>query len=115
MDSMTAATPRRRCRTARLRLEQLEDRLVPALTAADEVPGQLLLRVKPGTDLPALYAEHGLTQLSSFDASVPGLKLVATPTAQARSTIPALQRDPRVLYAEPNVLLSPTQVPNDPT
>jgi serine protease len=33
--------------------------------------------------------------------------------ARARALIPALQRDPRVHYAEPNFVLSLAQVPND--
>src|SRR5262249_30472114 len=106
MESMITATQRRQNRTARLLLEQLEDRLTPSLATGSDVPGQLLLRVKPGTDLTAFHAEHGLSRLRDFDASVPGLELVATSTAQARSFIPSLQQDPRVLYAEPNVVLS---------
>ena len=96
---MTASRPARRTpprdtsRTARLRVEYLEDRLVPSLAAADAVPGQLLIRFEPGVtraDVADFYADHGLSELDRFDFG-PGLRLrlVATPTPQASALIPA--------------------------
>src|SRR5262245_41947156 len=113
-------TPRRhRDRTmTRLRVEQLEDRLTPSLTAGSDVPGQLLIRFPSGVtraEIADFYADHGLSELRNFDLGLDlGLKLVATPTPLARALIPALQQDPRVRYAEPNIVVSAAQVPNDP-
>src|SRR5262245_8561139 len=113
-------TPRRhRDRaTTRLRLEQLEGRLVPSLTAGSAVPGQLLIGFQPGltrADVADFYADHGLSELKTLDIDRDkSLKLVATPTPLARELIPTLQQDPRVRYAEPNFVLTMAQVPNDP-
>src|SRR5262245_36713334 len=111
----------RRRNPGRLRVEQLEDRLTPSPAAGGDVPGQLLVRFQPGVtraDVAAFYADHGLSELKSFDFTPAdgdeGIRLVATPTAAARTLIPALQRDTRVRYAEPNAAFTPAQVPNDP-
>jgi subtilisin family serine protease len=96
----------------------LEDRVTPSLATGGEVPGELLIGLRPGlsnADIADFYADHGLSELNDLDIGGRSLKLVATPTPQAAALIPTLQLDPRVRYAEPNAVLSPTQVPNDPT
>src|SRR5262245_10098141 len=123
---MTAARPqrpgqraphRRRDRTTLLRLEQLEDRLTPSLTAGD-APGQLLIRFQSGvtqTQIADFYADHHLAELRDFDFGGDlSIRLVATPATLTRATIPALEQDPRVRYAELNGAFAAAQVPNDP-
>src|ERR671937_34833 len=87
------APRRRRNQATRLRVEQLEDRVVPSLTAGSDVPGELLIRFQPGVsraDVAGFYAEHGLAELQNFDFGRDlGLKLVATPTPLARELLPA--------------------------
>src|SRR5262245_11732165 len=113
---------RRRGQTPRLCVEQLEDRLVPSLSAGGDVPGQLLVRFEPGVtpaEVADFYADHGLTELKDLDFdrtdTDPGVRLVATPTPQSRELIPTLQLDSRIRYAEPNVVIGFAQIPNDPT
>ena len=107
----------RRRRTTPLRVEQLEDRVVPSLTGS-EVPGELLIGFRPGlsrADIAGFYADHGLSELQNLDIGRDkGLRLVATPTPLAAALIPALQQDPRVRYAESNSVTTLAQVPNDP-
>src|SRR5262249_38746153 len=86
---------------------------------ARAVPGELLIGFQPRrtrADIAGFYADHGLSELKNLDLGPDkGVRLVATPVPQARELIPALQRDPRVQYAEPNGILTFAQVPNDPT
>src|SRR5262245_23828843 len=76
----------------RLSVEQLENRVVPSLTAGTAVPGQLLIGFRPGLTQAAIagfYADHGLSELQNLDIGPDrGLRLVATPTALARALIP---------------------------
>jgi subtilisin family serine protease len=116
------ATRRHRDRATRLRIEHLEDRQTPSLSAGTEVPGQLLIRFESNVTTASIadfYADHGLTELENLDFdrtdADPGLRLVATPTILAAELIPTLQLDSRVKYAEPNGIIHLAQVPNDPT
>src|SRR5262245_1610737 len=100
--------PSERRGLARLHVEQLESRLVPSLSAGTDVPGQLLVRFEPGVtpaEVADFYADYALTEQKDLDFdradTDPGLRLVTTPTQQARELIPTLQRDWRVRYAEP--------------
>src|SRR5262245_13842290 len=106
-------------RTSRLWLEHLEDRLVPSLTAGSHVPGELLIGFRPGltqADIATFYVDHGLSEMQNLDLSRDkGVRLVATPRQDDVSLIPTLEHDPRVKYAEPNVILRSAQAPNDPT
>jgi subtilisin family serine protease len=120
---MTAPRPDRTSdrRPCRLHVERLEDRLTPS-TPAGDVPGQLLVRFQSGvtrTQIADFYAANHLTELRSYDTNPvdgdEGLRLVATPTPAARDLIPVLQLNPRVRYAEPNIVLTSGQVPNDPS
>lgn len=109
------------CTTA-LRLEHLENRVVPTLTSGSEVPGELLIRFESSVtpeEIADFYADHSLTELKNLDFNRtdadPGLRLVAVPSLATSELIPALEIDSRVRYAEPNAFLTPAQVPNDPT
>jgi subtilisin family serine protease len=99
-------------------VEHLEDRLAPSATGTTDVPGELLIGFQPGltrADVAAFYADYGLSELTSLDASPDkSIRLVATPGTQAAALIPTLQRDARVRYAEPNGVLTAAQGPNDP-
>jgi subtilisin family serine protease len=83
------------------------------------VPGELLIGFRPGltqADIAAFYVDHGLSEMQNLDLSRDkGVRLVATPRQDDVSLIPTLEQDPRVKYAEPNVILRSAQAPNDPT
>lgn len=122
MRNLRGTIRRRLGQTPRLCVEQLEDRLVPSVSAGSNVPGQLLVRFEPGVTSAGVadfYADHGLTEMTNLDFdrtdTDPGVRLVATPAQQALELIPTLELDPRVRYAEPNVVIGFAQVPNDPT
>jgi subtilisin family serine protease len=122
---MSAARLSRRRRRARptrpirvrLQVEQLEGRDLPSASSAI-IPGELLVSFKPGisqADIAGFYAQHNLSELQNLDLGPDkGLRLIATPTPLARELIATLQQDPRVRYAEPNFVVTPAQVPNDP-
>ena len=82
----------------------------------DAAPGQVLVRFRRGvrgSDRVAVRRAHGL----QLDARLPldGLELDAI--ARGRSVVrvsAALERDPRVAYAEPNYIYRLTRTPNDP-
>ena len=103
-------------------VEPLESRRM--LNAATSfVPGELLVGFRPGVgqaDITRFYAQHGVTELAALDRQIrpndSRLKLISVPAALTTRMIPALQRDPRVAYAEPNYIIAEAATtPNDPT
>ncbi len=94
----------------------LDQTLVPAF-----VPGQLIIRFQPELtpeEIQEFYKEYGLTEMDDLDRSpVDGprpLKLAFVPVEVNQSFIDTLERDVRVVYAEPNYILTINQAPNDP-
>lgn len=87
----------------------------------DYVPGQLLIRFKPGVSreqISDFYAEYGLSERDNLDRDPSDgdeeLKLAAVQLSISASLINLLEADERVLYAEPNYLLHLDATPNDP-
>src|SRR3954452_20199659 len=97
---------------SRLQVERLEDRDVPN-AAPSFVPGELLVSFRPGVspaEIGRFYTEHGLSEREALDRYTPAnaarLKLVSGPPARTAELASALERDPRVAYAEPNYVFS---------
>lgn len=90
------------------------------------VPGELIIRFQPGTtdeEIAAFYQEYNLreeedlngVQTESDDTTASELKLAATSEEIVPAFVSELMRDPRVVYAEPNYLLTIVQSqPDDP-
>ena len=84
------------------------------------VPDELLIRFQP--DLPpeeiqAFYQEYGLTFQEDLtpdpEAQAP-LVRAKSPQEIDQGLLETMQRDPRVLYAEPNYILQVAKMPDDP-
>lgn len=94
-----------------------EQTLVPAF-----VPGQLIIRFQPGLtpeEIQAFYEEYGLTEMDDLDPAPTDeerpLKLAFVPVDVDQELIDTLERDTRVVYAEPNYIVQANQSPpNDP-
>src|SRR5215203_7555803 len=94
-----------------------EQTLTPA-----SVPGELIIRFKPSVtpeEIDAFYQEYGLTEMDDLDPAPGGeeraLRLAFVPADVDQELIAMLERDPRVLYAEPNYIVQVNQTtPNDP-
>ena len=90
--------------------------------APDFVPGQLIIRFQPTLtpdEIQAFYQEYGLTEMDDLDPAPSDeerpLKLAFVPVDVNQTLIDTLERDPRVVYAEPNYILQVNQgTPNDP-
>ncbi|HSK14574.1 MAG TPA: S8 family serine peptidase [Gaiellaceae bacterium] len=80
------------------------------------VPGELIVRFRE--DVSAAGASSALQARGARGAGTlgaPGLRLVKLPRdASVTAEAAALERDPRVLYAEPNYIYELTALPNDP-
>jgi len=79
------------------------------------VPGELLVRwkatVKPAARLEAA-ATLGASRLAAYD--VPGLERLRVEGVSVEEAVARLAQDPRVEYAEPNLIWSITRTPDDP-
>jgi subtilisin family serine protease len=93
---------------ARRMLEQISD--------LRQSPTGILVRFRPGTsenDKAAVRASLHAAKRVQFDL-VPGLELVETSMGAGRG-IAALLKNPHVLYAQPDFVVRPTLLPNDPS
>ena len=85
-------------------------------TLRGDVPGELIVKFRPGVDAGnrADALRHRGARLER-SLAVPRAALAALPTgADPTAAATALERDPRVAYAEPNVYRRAGAVPNDP-
>ena len=126
MQKTTSSHHRQEIRAARpvcatRALESLECRRMLS-AATDYVAGELLVSFRPGvsqSDIAQFYAQHGFSEREALDRQVRGnaarLKLVSVPAAKTIQLIPALERDPRVAYAEPNYLAKDVLAATTPT
>mgnify|MGYP005848726795 CR=1 FL=1 len=86
------------------------------------VPGQLIIRFQPDAtpeQIDAFYKEYGLSEMDDLNrspvADTRPLKLAFVPVEVTQALLDTLQRDPRIVYAEPNYVLQIAQTPpNDP-
>src|SRR5262249_40396011 len=89
---------------------------------ADFVPGQLIIKFQPSLtpdEIQAFYKEYGLTEIDNLDPAPSDadrpVKLTFVATDIDQSLLDTLNRDPRVVYAEPNYTVKASQLPpNDP-
>ena len=87
------------------------------------VPGELLVRFRSAAiarryDVQALrLASVATVTVARFEGAeiVPGLRLARVREDETAAALPALNRRPDVLYAEPNYLRYAQSVPNDPS
>jgi subtilisin family serine protease len=100
---------------------QLAARIVPRAALNDERPGfdprHVLVRFKPSTQRSQRQAVHGAVGAEKVVKEytlVDGLQLVEVPAGTVQQAISAYQSRPDVLYAEPDYIVYPTAVPNDP-
>jgi subtilisin family serine protease len=85
-----------------------------AARAQDHVPGQILVRWKPGlkASLRAnAMAPLGATLMASYDI---GVELVRVDGVAVEEAVARLAQDPRVEYAEPDYIWSIDRTPDDP-
>jgi subtilase family serine protease/subtilisin family serine protease len=94
----------------------LDQPLAPAF-----VPGQLIIRFQPDLtdeEIQQFYKEYGLTEMDDLDRAPADqkrpLKLTFVPVEVNPTFIDTLERDTRVVYAEPNYILQINETPNDP-
>lgn len=86
----------------------------------DYVPGQLIIRFKPGVtreQISDFYADYGLAEkevLFRVDSDEAGMRLASTPTDITPYLFTVMAEDERVEYVEPNYLLRINRTPNDP-
>ncbi len=80
------------------------------------VPGELLVRFRPGTAASARAAVNSGMRASVLRTlPVPGAQLVKLPAGQTvAAAVQAYQKNPNVLYAEPNSISYLAATPNDP-
>lgn len=116
-----AVRPAPAARACRRQIERLEPRRLLS-AAGGFVPGELIVGFEPGVGQSAIrrfYAEHGFTEVEAMDRDAGPrdrrLKLVAVPADRTTALIPALERDPRVAYAEPNYVVAMTPAAVTPT
>ena len=98
-------------------LEDVPPAKAPA-GAAKYVPGQLLVRFRPGTPRSWQEAAHGglKAQVLRRYRSVENLALVRLPAGvSVEEAVKLYRRDPNVLYAEPDYLLHADVTPTDPS
>lgn len=102
--------------TAHAQVQVLDQPLVPAF-----VPGQLIIRFQDGLspeEIAAFYKEYGLTEMDDLNRQTvtagQELKLTFVPVDVNQTLIDTLERDPRVIYAEPNFILQISKTPDDP-
>jgi uncharacterized repeat protein (TIGR01451 family) len=89
--------------------------------AGDFIPGQLIIRFKPGVtpeEISDFYAEHGLAEKENLDLDPADnneeMRLASIQLSISAQLVTTLEDDPRVEYVEPNYLLHLDKVPNDP-
>jgi subtilisin family serine protease len=90
--------------------------LTAAPGAPAAAPGELLVRFRAGTST-AMQAHVLAAHRASTRTRLPrqGLQLVRLPRgSSAQTTAAALEREPGVLYAEPNFVYRPDATPDDP-
>jgi len=81
------------------------------------VPGELLVRFKPGTSREAMLSSHAKVggMIEREFKSVERLHLVKLPSgATLKRALREYRHDPNVLYAEPNYVVHALTLPNDP-
>ena len=81
------------------------------------VPGEVLVRFKPGTSRRAMLSSHARVggAIKREFTSVQGLHLVKlSGLTTMKAALHTYKRDPSVLYAEPNYVLHTLETPNDP-
>lgn len=92
----------------------------PAPAVASFAPGRVLVRyrdeaAKSGLVRDAVRASVGATVARSYE-TLPDVEAIAiADTTSVDSAVAALRRDPRVLYAEPDYVVTTDSVPNDPS
>jgi subtilisin family serine protease len=81
-------------------------------------PGEVLVRFRPGTVRRSMLSSHARlgAVIKREYQSVPGLQLAQlTSEVSLSRALRSYRRDPNVLYAEPNYIVHPFTVPNDPS
>ena len=80
-------------------------------------PGHLLVRFKTGTTRAGRQAAHNTAEIKRVLTAyhiVDGLQLVEVKESKRPTALAAYQAHPDVLYAEPDYIVYPTVIPNDP-
>jgi thermitase len=88
----------------------------PTISAeADIVPGEVLVKFRPGTPGQAIADAHRQNG-GRVREEIPGIdvQVVLVPPGQERARAAAYARNPNVLFAEPNGLWQAVAIPDDP-
>ncbi len=86
-----------------------------AVAQTDIVPGEVLVKFRPGTPAQAIADAHRQNG-GRVKEEIPGIgvQVVQVPPGQERARAAAYARNPNVLYAEPNGVWEVVDPPNDP-
>ncbi len=79
------------------------------------VPGQILVRPKAGfseKSLKAVYTQQGAMEAGVIQQI--NVRLIHVPEDRLTTVVDALKHNPNIQFAEPDYLLAPTVIPNDP-
>jgi uncharacterized protein (TIGR03382 family) len=89
--------------------------VVRTAEGTEYVAGQLLVRFKPGTSMALTSSTHGKlgTRVVHTFRTQPELQLVQVDEAAMDAALAAYRADPRVAYAEPNVVYRSSALPDD--
>src|SRR5436305_964 len=100
---------------------QVPDRLALSPPAAGNfVPGEALVRLRPGlaaSDVAEMGSRYGFQVLRRFASDGPLAELYQVQLGRGlglEATLGLLNRDPRIVYAEPNFLYRPDEVAAPP-
>jgi len=81
----------------------------------DNVPGEIIVRFKPGTSMKASAKALSAADVAEKDSirEVNARLVTIPPGWTIDSAIAALKSDPRIEFAEPNAVMVPAALPND--
>src|SRR5213592_3222223 len=83
---------------------------------ANSVPGRILVKARDGiteSELQQLFAAHGAQQHSAIHQI--NVRILNMPEAARDHVLEALQHHPNVEFAEQDVIVPPSLIPNDPS
>lgn len=89
-----------------------------SMRTAEYVPGEVIVRFRDGagaTTQAVSRAKAGGRTAARLGRSIPGLSHIELkPGVSVEAAIESLSKDPAVLYAEPNYIVTAAKTPNDP-
>jgi thermitase len=85
-----------------------------AASAANFVPGRLIVKYNPGTSVTQIATIESSAGVTGLHRTILGGARVVTVAGSVKTAVATLNRSNAVQYAEPDYILRTTAVPNDP-